>query len=116
MGRGLYIFGSLVSTLLLLMLLSQPAAAANTRVAILPWTNDAGVTAEAVAYLKTLITGAATAELPDSFAVMTQENLEAMLPPGKTLAPLSVFATSNLKTAVPTAVVLFRFRVQKSVI
>ena len=86
MGRGLYLFGSLVSTLLLLMLLSQPAAAANTRVAILPFANDARLTVEEVAYLKTLITGAAATELPDSFGVMTQENLEAMLPPGKTLA------------------------------
>ncbi len=70
-----------------MLLFAGSALAAPKRVAVLPLQNQADVSAGEVGYLTNLVRKGAMRTLDvKRFTVMTQENMEAMLPPGKTLA------------------------------
>ncbi len=87
MSVGVIMRLSVALVLVLSMFAASAALGAPKRVAVLPLENPANLSAQEVGFLTDLIRGQAMQALPtDQFIVMTQENLVAMLPPGKTLA------------------------------
>jgi TolB-like protein len=69
-----------------LFVLGIGVAEASKRVAVLPLTNGAGLETSHVILLTDAVRQQGITALPNQFQMMTQDNMMAFLPPGKTLA------------------------------
>jgi hypothetical protein len=73
--------------LIVLLLFSPGHAADQKRVAVLEFRNEADLPGREIDYLTDLIRGVARDALPShQYILMTKENIQDMLPPGKNLA------------------------------